>query len=350
MSFKKNTRLGYACLNTTLAENGIFTSRAIKLDTLSKLIDKNNGSIEEAIKLLQYLSLKNLQDLLTILVWNESKGIRLFRISSNILVHYGSLPFANLLQNKKKYSKEKAIEITKYDLSQMIEICKQIGSFAKKYNHRLTSHPGQYNRISSPNDDILLSSLLDLEKHAIIFKMMKLKSPSSIIILHGGGIYESKEETIKRFIKRFFKIPKWIRKYIALENDENVYNVDDILDLCEKLKIPFVLDIFHNNISNRFVRINYYIIERFINSWNGEIPKVHYSEQNIKKKRGSHSKSVDILPNLILNFTKKYNCDLDIMLEVKDKEMSLLHLLDKYFTEYKNDDYSVDWKLKKKYR
>ena len=79
--------------------------------------------VEELIKRITL----NLQDLLKMLMWNEENGIKVFRLSSELFMHK---------------TNPKA---PKYDYEFAKPLLKQIGDYAKKNNHRLTFHPGQYN-------------------------------------------------------------------------------------------------------------------------------------------------------------------------------------------------------------
>ena len=77
-------RLGYACINTYLRRRHIFTSRTARQETINKM---NREFRSSGMKFAQELLKKNLQDLLTILQWNEKNRIRLFRVSSEIAPH-----------------------------------------------------------------------------------------------------------------------------------------------------------------------------------------------------------------------------------------------------------------------
>ena len=69
--------LGYACINTILSENKIFTNRTMRLKTFK---DKGISYVSE-------LALANVKDLKTIIRWNNEMGIKLFRLSSNIFTY-----------------------------------------------------------------------------------------------------------------------------------------------------------------------------------------------------------------------------------------------------------------------
>ena len=75
-SINKPIQLGLCCLNITLKENkpSIYPSR-----TITKAILKREGFEE-----LQNRAIKNLEDLIQMIKWNEKNGIKVFRISSSL--------------------------------------------------------------------------------------------------------------------------------------------------------------------------------------------------------------------------------------------------------------------------
>ena len=67
------------------------------------------------------------------------------------------------------------------------------------------------------------------------------------------------------------------------------------------------------------------VVEAFAPTWAGDRQKIHYSSQEPGKAPGSHSSHVDIGAFGVFYETVS-DLDLDIMLEVKDKQASVLAL------------------------
>ena len=55
----------------------------------------------------------------------------------------------------------------------------------------------------------------------------------TVFIIHGGGAYGDKKETLKRWAKTYQNLPENIKKRIVVENDERSYNPMDLIDMCE---------------------------------------------------------------------------------------------------------------------
>lgn len=318
-------RLGYACINTDLRVDDIFTSRSLILRTAEK------GGIDHIRKLI----VDNVDDLFKILIYNEAHGIRFFRISSCLFPHLGNPKLAD----------------SNYNLDFVKDKLKKIGLYAKKHGHRLTMHPGQFIQLGSPNTDVVAQSIVDLNNHAKLLELLGYyPADGAVLIIHGGGVYGSKAEALDRWRQTYLNLPTNIRGYIALENDEFSYSVADLLPFCENLNMPFCLDIFHNNVSKDREPITKSLIGRIFNTWtrHGLIPKIHASEQQPDLKRGAHSKTLDKLPLYLFKLPIMFNTPFDIMLEVKDKEVSVFKLYYKYFDIKMDKTGKVTYIVKKK--
>jgi len=129
-----------------------------------------------------------------------------------------------------------------------------------------------------------------------------------------------------RFINNFYKLPVEIQGMIALENDDKVFMIEDVLKLCEKLNIPCVLD-YHHYICNHDEELEP-LLPRIIATWNGKIPKMHFSSPKSQKEKRTHHFYIDYNSFLkFINLLKKFNIDIDIMLESKGKDEALFKLL-----------------------
>ena len=70
-------RIGYCCINLELQGNeGVYTNRHM----IKKTFEAQRSTLEGVSK----LALANVQDLVKIIQWNERRGIKFFRISSNM--------------------------------------------------------------------------------------------------------------------------------------------------------------------------------------------------------------------------------------------------------------------------
>ena len=136
-----------------------------------------------------------------------------------------------------------------------------------------------------------------------------------------------------------YEVNNYIRYGIGLENDDKIYNILDVLSICKKIEVPFVFDYHHYKCNNNGENYLDYIDEIF-KTWKDLIPKIHFSspKNNTKKEYRSHSDYIDY--NEFIKFleqVKKYNKNIDIMLEAKAKDEAVFRLIRqlKYKTNYK---------------
>lgn len=211
----------------------------------------------------------------------------------------------------------------------------EIGKIIRKNNMRIDSHPDQFCVLNSTRKEVIEASVRILEFHHQLFKSMKLDCH---MIIHGGGNTFGKKQSMARFKNQFQKLPEYLRKEILLENDDKVFGITDILNLCEELQIPFVLD-YHHYLCNHEDEIITDYLPRIFKTWEHTNlnPKMHFSSPKNKKEFRSHSEYID--PDKFIQFIellKPYNQDIDIMLECKAKDDALFRLVRslKYYTDY----------------
>jgi len=324
----KKITLGYHGLNHTLRKQHIFADRTVRQNTLEQLKGKKIVYLKELCK-------RNVEDLYKIMLWNVENKIHFYRLTSGLAPHITNPVFI-----PKKYHHDYRALV--YSLEYLRPVFKKIGDLAKKYDIRITFHPGQHVSLSSSNEEIIIKSYRDLYWHAKILDMMGLDY-NSIIIVHGGGTYGDKPSAMKVFIKNFKRMPAALRRRIALENDEKNYSVEDVLKISSIVQVPIVFDIFHyqlyhqtivrkrnlgENIPNQPKLEE--IFPKVIRSWGNRRVKMHISEQRKDSVFGAHSDYVRVIPDVLLLFPHRYNRNLDLMVEAKYNEIALLYLRKKY--------------------
>lgn len=283
--------LGYACINLTLANEGITTNRGMIKKTFR----------EKGIAYASALALSNVQALLKILEWNMANDIRLFRVTSELF------PWASEYKLK--------------DMPHFREI-REILEACGKLPVRLSSHPGPFNKMAG-SGATLENTIKDLEIHSEIFDLMNLPaSHEAKINIHVGGAYGDKEETLKRFAKNFKLLSKNLRARLTIENDDKpgLFAVKDLTALHEIIGIPIVFDYFHHKL-HPGTQTEEEAFHTAYKTWTVK-PTFHYSssrkeKENPEAKKEAHSDWVHGTINV-------YGKEVDIMLETKMKDLSLL--------------------------
>lgn len=307
-------RLGYVALSKAL---DVTSSSTI---TYTNYVNKNY-TVDKLLKITN----SNLDSLKEIMIYNARNNYHFYRLTSKLV------PLAT--HNKVTFDYIKPL-INKY---------KEIGKIIKKNNVRVDTHPDQYAVLNSMDKKIVKNTMEILEYHYKILKALGINKP--IIILHVGSMAGGKKASITRFINNFNKLPNHIQRCIAVENDDKVYNVKDVLELCNKLNLPMVLDYHHFMCNNDGENIEEYL-PKILNTWKNINPKFHFSSPKSKLKKEFRSHHDYINSDDFIKFIellKPYNKDIDIMLEEKAKDDALSRLVRelKYKTNYEFIDEST---------
>ena len=123
-------------------------------------------------------------------------------------------------------------------------------------------------------------------------------------------------------------LPDSVKTRLTVENDDkaSMYSVKDLMYIHKRTGIPIVFDYHHHQFCTGGLS-EQEALELAITTWpSGIKPIAHYSESkslhegNIKIKPQAHSDYIENLPNT-------YNNNIDIMVESKAKELSLLDFI-----------------------
>lgn len=286
-------RIGYACINMTLGEQGITTNRGMIKKTF-----QNKG-----LPYASELSLQNVRDLVEVIKWNEKHNITLYRMSSDMFPWSSEYSFDNLP-----------------DIVKIKNIMTGLGNLIKQYNHRVGFHPGPFNVLASPNQDVITKTVAELNRHSEIMDMIGLpKTPFSKINIHVGGAYGNKSDALKRWVDNFHLLGDTTKSRLTIENDDkpNMFTVADLMYVHEHTGVPIVFDYHHHNCHNDGMSTKE-ALELAISTWpEGITPVVHVSEPRDDKNVRAHH-------DYVRNEVNTYGHNLDLMFESKAKELSVL--------------------------
>jgi len=283
-------KIGYACIPLTT------NARTNRRLTINKFSENMFLEILE----------QNLIDLRRILESNEENDISLFRISSDIV------PLASHSINEIPWHKYFQAELN------------EIGEYIKKCEMRVSMHPGQYTVLNAEKEEIVAKAIKDLEYHARLLDSLGVDS-SNKIILHIGGGYGDKNAAMNRFIENYKRLSTSVKNRLVIENDDKIFNIEDILFVSGKSNIPVVFDNLHHQCNHEIDMPIKEIMKKVAKTWqekDGNV-KVHYSQQNPIKQIGAHSNTI-IVKNFLEYYEVVKEFNLDIMLEVKDKDISAI--------------------------
>lgn len=291
--------LGYACINTELGKKGILTGRAMRASTL-----KSKG-----LSYASELALQNALDLEKILEWNVANEIYFFRLGSDLF------PWGN--------------KVNVYDFPDFEKIKASLvrsGQYAQKHVIRITTHPGPFNLLASPKEEVVINTIKDLEMHALLFDLMGLsRTPYNKINIHVGATYGDKHSAAETWCRNFNRLSEGVKSRLTIENDDkaNMYSVADLYDMIySKVGIPIVFDYHHHTFNTGGLSAKE-ALQLAMSTWKEVKPVVHYSES-----KSLHENDNSINPrahsDLINEYIDTFGFDIDVMIEAKSKEQALL--------------------------
>ncbi len=291
--------LGYVALPITLD----ITSSHTMTYTRYQMLGPELGNAQ-----LHKIILSNFDALEKILYYNYKNKIHFYRMTSNLIplathpeVHYDFYE-----QYKERY--------------------RQIGKMIHDYQIRVDFHPDQYCVLNSVRNDVVDASIRLLKHHV---KMMEMMGIEMKLVLHlGGGTY-GKKAGMNRFMKVFHLLDSNIQSKIVLENDDKLYHAEDILEVCQMLDLPMVLD-YHHHICNPSKTSIMLLLPKIYETWKKEIlpPKMHFSSSASKRDFRSHNDYIEIGHFIdFVELLKQYERDVDLMIEAKKKDEALFRLV-----------------------
>lgn len=307
-------RLGYVAIALTMP----------KVTSSSLVTYKHYSTLTEIdrINKLKKVAASNLDDLAKILKFNIENDIHFYRMTSALI------PLANH-PNVKDWNYRKMFNPD----------FKIIGEIIKESKMRVDTHPDQFNVINSTKDNVVENTKDNLMLHVNLFE--DLGYDLGKMVIHVGSGQGGKEKAMERFINNFNKYPECIRSKIILENDDKIFNIKDVLFICNNLNIPMVLDVHHYKCNNEGEDL-YDYIEKIFNTWDSEVlpPKIHFSTPKDSEYDRKHADYINAQD--FINFVegcRKLNKDFDVMIEAKKKDFALFKLVD----DIKN--LKSDWKF-----
>ncbi|TGE23422.1 UV DNA damage repair endonuclease UvsE [Hymenobacter metallicola] len=281
-------RIGYPCVNESLDCTSSATFR---------LASYSDERVELAVA-------SNLLCLQRILEYNVANELRFFRISSGI-VPFGSHPI-NTFPWQTRFAAE----------------FQAIGDYIKAQRMRISFHPDQFVVLNSPSEDIVQRSIAELVYQGSMLDLMGLDSTAKLQI-HVGGLYGDRDLAISRFVATYRELPVAVQRRLVIENDDRLFSLRDCLRVHEAVGIPILFDNFHHECLNHGEPMAE-ALRLAAGTWHPErdgILMMDYSSQQVGERKGKHTSTLE--EELFREFlTHLHGLDVDIMLEIKDKEAS----------------------------
>ena len=291
-------RLGYCCINLSLADQKITANRGMIKRTFQERGPVYCGELAH----------QNVKDILKILHWNLANDIFVYRMSSDIF------PWMS------------EYEITELpNFADILPDLQAIGKFALQHGMRISMHPGQFDVLCSPNPNVVRKTIKDLNQHAEIMTLMGLPITYQFPInIHLGGSYGDRESAAARFCENFELLHPNTKARLVIENDDKAaqYSVADLYSLVYcKIGTPITFD-FHHHRFNTGDLTEEAALRLASTTWHGHTQLTHYS--SCKKTFEDPTVIARSHADHVYEKINTYGLTFDIEVEAKAKDLAVL--------------------------
>ena len=295
------TRFGYACINMSLQERKpqrVFCSRGMIKRTF----------MERGIEYASQLGLQNTLDLIKIIAWNNEQGIKVFRVTSCMFPWHSEYDLCDLPD----------YEGIKANLE-------YAGKLARENGQRLSTHPGQFNVLTSQTERVVTNAVDELDKHGIVFDLMGMpRSPGAKINIHIGGAYGDRKSAIDRWCKNYELLSDSAKSRLTVENDDKpaLYSTKMLYEnIVSRTGTPIVFDSHHFECGPQDSSYDEAFLMA-VDSWpKGIRPQCHHS--NSRKRYEDEKARVNQHSDWYYEPFNDCGIGVDVILESKKKERSL---------------------------
>lgn len=295
--------IGLVCISEILKDdhkqNAFQTMTRARFNTLSRA---------DAIAQLSSRILHNANLCVKIIEHCSRIGIRHYRISSNLFplitdptlsLCYSDLP----------------------DWDKIQDTLQQAGDTSRRLGITLSSHPDQFNVLSSFNENTVAKTVLELNHQSRVLDLFGCsQNYSAPMCLHLNLSFDSNKESVfdyvSRFDKAFNQCDIGVRQRLVLENeDKGFWNCENLYKYFKPF--PLVFDNLHDAVNpSRFCHFNL-----FKNTWENFTPVMHWSE-GLSDKPRSHAEFASHIPTVVKN-----NVDCIWEFELKSKDKGIVQIL-----------------------
>ena len=257
---------------------------------------------------LRQLIATNLDALCHVTNFLERHRILLYRISSNVI------PFASHRINELEWWEEFAPEL------------ETLGRRLRALGVRVSTHPGQFTVLNSRTPAIVTAAFAELEYHARLLDAIGADTSAKIVV-HIGGLYAGTESAaLDRFCAVASQLPDAVLRRLVVENDDRLFDAEEVLSAAHRLRVPVVFDWLHHNANPCRAPLSE-VLPAIFATWKPEDgrPKLHLSSQAAAGPPGAHAPYVRAADAVAL-FAVCPDAPFDCMLEAKEKDRALLKL------------------------
>ncbi len=210
--------------------------------------------------------------------------------------------------------------ITGYDISDEVrQALHMAGQLASERQIRLSFHPDQFVVLNSIRPEVVDSAIRELESQSRIAELLGVDT----ITLHGGGAVGGKDAALDRLWQGIERLSDRARRLLALENDDRVFSVADLIPVCGATGVPLVYDVHHHRCNPDGLTVEQ-ATELALDTWVCREPYFHISSP--RDRTGDRRPHADYIATRDIPIAWR-TLDITVDVEAKAKERAVLRLL-----------------------
>ena len=300
--------LGYACINMTLQADKISCNRGMIKRTFQA----------KGVKYASELALSNVKALKKIIEWNNQNGIKVYRMTSCLFPWFSEYDIFSMP-----------------DIDAIADTMSEAGEIAMSGGQRLSFHPGPFNCLGSPNEDVVKKTIAELDAHSIQMDLMGLpESPQAKINIHVGGAYGEHDKTLDRFCRNFAKLSANTQSRLTVENDDklSLFSTKMLHDgLSSRIGVPIVFDSHHHDLGPQDADYHdaFYLAR---DTWQKRKVKQQCHHSNSKRDYEDGGVRPQAHSDWYYTPFENFGEPVDVVLECKKKEQALFKYIQDFGT------------------
>jgi UV DNA damage endonuclease len=217
-----------------------------------------------------------------------------------------------------------------------------LASLAQAHAIRMTMHVPLYAVLATPDDAVATRAFATIGARAALLDALGCGADGTLVV-HAGGAYGDDRAARERFAMRWEALPEVVRRRVAIEPDEDCFDLAALLPLHQMTGAPIVFDMLHFQLHNPLRISLEAALGLALATWPpGVRPKVHVSTQRteahmraardgraqqvVPPRHGQHADFVNPFEFVTLLQAARGLPAFDIMLEAKAGDLALLRL------------------------
>lgn len=261
---------------------------------------------------------RSLEHLNGVFDYLDRNDLRVYRLSSST-IPYGTHPDLPALDYRRQ-------------LDACADAVASLGAKARQLGLRLSTHPGQYTVVNSPDAEIARKALLDLEQDTALLDALGL-GPEAVVVVHVGGVYGDRDAALARFARAWERLSERAQARVVIENEETCFDAADVLELHRRLGVRVVFDWHHHRCNPAPSLVDpAEALAAAYGTWPADVrPKVHLSSPRTALDEKGRPPRLEqhadfVTPWDLIDVLHASPGPVDVMLEAKAKDLAVLWL------------------------